>query len=122
MALSVPSYPNPYDPSTPIANAYALIAGLYLDMSNSTGRVVLNINPSETAWAAAPLAQAAVSLGETLVPGDPAVSPPVAPVVFPTLAEMMADTEFAAAFNTIGSKIYQRVQALVPAFKGSTLV
>ena len=80
---------------------------------------MLNLHPHEEAWTAPPLAQVGISLGENLVPADTTVDPPKPAVVFPTLGEFMADPEFAAAYNPLGSKIYTKLIELVPILKGS---
>ena len=112
MALNVPEFPDPRDPANPLKNAYAWLAWWALDLSNDTGRLVLNIHPNEAAWTAAPVAQLGISLGQVLVPakpGDPTADPPVPAtpeVRFPTLEALMADPEFVAAYNTVGAKLY----------------
>lgn len=121
MALIVPSFDNPYDPAHPLTDAYAWIAGLFLDLHSGNGRVVLNINPSEAAWNAIPVAQVSVSMGEAVVAGDANADPPVSPVVFPTLPELMSNPEFAQAFNTIGYVLYTLVAERCPVLSGATI-
>lgn len=104
MALTIPSFLNPFDPSAPLFGAYAWISGVYLDLSNGSGRVVVNVHPSAQAAASAPpIAQVAVTLGEVLVPAVPAEgeTPEVPAVAFPGLAELMGDPDFLTAFGTI---------------------
>ena len=120
MALSTPTFPNPYS-STPLTNAYAWLAFLALDLSAGQGRVAFNVHPSEADWSKPPMGQLSITLGQDLNP--PAVGgPPPPPAVFPTLAELMADPEFAAAYDVIGRKLYEHAAAKVPAFAGSTQV
>ncbi len=127
MALGIPSYPSPFS-STPITGAYAWLSFIALDLFSGQGRVVFNVNFAETDWSKPPVDQVSVSLGQTLkaaTPGDANAEPPVAEtpaVAFPSLAELMADPEFAAAYNVIGTKIYQQAAAKVQAFSGASQV
>ncbi len=114
MALSVPEYPNPFDPANPLENAYAYLAGLGLDISNGSGRMTLNVHPNEAAWQGVPVGQVSITLGEVLVAGDE-------PVTFPTLTELMEDEAFASAYATIGAILYGHALNH-PAFDGATQV
>jgi hypothetical protein len=111
MARQIPSFPDPRDPAHPLIDAYAWLAGLGLDLSTGQGQFVLNFHPNEAAWQSPPVAQIGIALGQVLGPG----------VTSPTLAELMADPEFAAAFATIGAKLYA-VADLHPALAGATEV
>jgi hypothetical protein len=114
MALSIPHFPNPFDPANPLANAYAWTSALALDLAAGTGRLCLNVHPRPEAWESPPVAQIVVTLGESF--------PPVTEARMPSLAELMADPEFAAAYEVIGSKLYAAVAAHHPALAGSSLV
>lgn len=118
MALSIPTFPNPYS-STPLANAYAWLAFIALDLSTGQGRVAFNVHPSAEDWSKPPLGQLSITLGQDLNP-PAAGGPPPPPAVFPTLAELMTDPEFAEAYRVIGAKIYQHAAAKVPVFAGSS--
>ncbi len=106
MALTVPTWRNPFDISNPFENVYARIAGVGLDASVGSGRVVFNIHPNAAALGSVPLDQLGISLGEQLVAADPLADPPVEAVNFQTLGQFMADTEFAAAYAVIAAKLY----------------
>jgi hypothetical protein len=121
MALNIPTYPNPYDPANPLSNVYAWISRLELNIAAGVGRMTLDLNPNAAAWAAAPLGQVGISLGQVLTPGNPTANPPVAAESFPTLAELMADAEFASAYATIGQKLYAAALRH-PSFSGATIV
>jgi hypothetical protein len=117
MARQIPSFPDPRDPATPLTDAYAWISGLSLDLSSGQGQFVLNFHPREAAWQSPPVAQIGIALGQVLGPG-PEGGPPVTSA---TLAELMADPEFAAAFATIGAKLYA-IADLHPALAGAVEV
>jgi hypothetical protein len=121
MALLIPTYPNDYDAAHPLADAYAWIAGLALDLSINAGRVTLNVHPNASAWQDRPAAQLGVALGQVLVPGNPAADPPVAEVRFPRLDELMQDADFSAAYQTIGAKLYAALVATHPLLAGATM-
>lgn len=118
MALIIPSYPNPHDPANPLVDAYAWMASLILDLASGQGQIVLNIHPSEATWQSPPVAQLGIALGQVLGPG-PEGEPAVA---FPSLDELMADAEFAAAYATIGARLYAAAVATHPALAGATQV
>ncbi len=111
MALIIPSFPNKFNPDHPFSNAYAWMAGIALDISQGAGRLTLNINPNANAWASPPIDQIGITLGEVLVQANPSADPPVAEVKFPTLTELMANEEFAAAYNKIGLILYEAAMA-----------
>jgi hypothetical protein len=111
MARQIPSFPDPRDPSAPLADAYAWLAGLALDLATGQGQFTINIHPHEAAWQSPPVAQIGIALGQVLGPG----------VTSPTLAELMADPEFAAAYATIGAKLYA-VADLHPSLAGAVEV
>lgn len=115
MALTIPSYPNPYDPANPFTNVHAYIAGVTLDLSNGSGSIVYNIHPNESAWVAAPLDQITIGFGEVLVPADgqnPAVTAR-------TLEEFKAQEGFLEHFDGFGGFFY--LDALKhPKFAGAT--
>jgi hypothetical protein len=117
MALILPSYPNPHDPDNPLVNAYAWLAELRLDLFTGQGQIVFNIHPNAAAWQSKPVDQLGIALGQVLGPG-PEGGPAA---TFPTLAELMADPEFAAAYATIGAKLYA-IADLHPALAGATEV
>lgn len=125
MALNIPKYPDPRDPANPLSDAYAWLSEIALDLRGNAGRLTLNVHPNEAAWTAAPVAQLGISLGQILVPatpGDPTAIPPVPAtpaVTFPTLADLMADADFASAYNTIGAKLYAAALAH-PRLAGAT--
>lgn len=121
MALQIPSFPNPFDNDNPLENAYAWLAGIGLDIRANQGLATFNVHPTESAWESAPVAQVQIALGETLVFADPTADPPVEVIKFPTLDELMADPEFAAAYNLIGSKLYAHA-IHHKRFQGSTVV
>jgi hypothetical protein len=108
MALNIPTFPNPFDPNTPLTNLYAWMSFVAFDVASGSGRLVINLNPNEAAWPNLPLEQIEITLGQLLQPGDPNAEPPVPPVTFPTIAELMAIPEFAAAYLTIGGILYQK--------------
>lgn len=108
MAIEIPTFPNPFDANNPLTNLYAWMSFIAFDVSSSSGRLVLNIHPNEAAWSNLPLEQIDIALGQLLQPGDPDAEPPVAPIHFPTIAELMAIPEFAEAYLTIGAILYQK--------------
>lgn len=110
MALNIPTYPNPFNRSTPLENAYGWIAGINLDISRNTGALVVNIHPEESAWTSDPISQITVSMGQPLDSGH-----------FPNLDELFGDQDFLSAYNTIGGKLYMYLLDL-PAFSGATLI
>ncbi len=122
MALSIPTFENPYDPSTPFQNAYAWTANLALDVFHGLGRITLNVNPNENAWQGSPIGQVSINLGEVLVPASQdEQGDPVPEVRIKTLLELMTDPEFAQAYAVIGSKLY--AEAIKhPKFAGATQV
>lgn len=98
MALIIPNFPNPHDPGHPIANAYAWLAGLALDLAHDQGSIVFNIHPNEESWQAQPIGQVTIALGQKVfVTGT---------TLFPSLSELMADPEFQEAYEVIGRKLY----------------
>jgi hypothetical protein len=129
MALTIPSYPIRFDPANPISNAYAWLAGVYLDLSSNSGRVVLNVHPNAASWQSPPVDQVAVALGQVFGgPGATSGPDPGLPAVrFPTLGELMADPgpvgdtgiSFAQAYAVIGLKLYAELAARVPALAGA---
>jgi hypothetical protein len=122
MALNIPTYANPFDPANPLTNVYGWTAFLALDAFADQGRLQLSINPNEAAWKAQPLATLSVSLGQVFTPANTNATPPVAAVAFPTLDELMADAEFAAAYEVIGQKLYAALVANHPALTDATVV
>jgi len=109
MAMNIPSFPIPYS-STPIGNAYAWLSFFSIDLFAGRGRVVYNVNPTSGDWDKSPVGQISVSLGQEIDGGEH----------YPTLAELMADPEFAAAYNVIGAKLYQHAAERLPVFAGSS--
>ena len=121
MALSIPSVPNPFDPNNPFTNVYGWNAGVYLDISQDSGRIVLNVNTSPDNWEAQPITQFSMVPGEVAVPaipGDPTQDPPIPDtpaVTIATLDELMNETTtigdtgltFAQCYATIGARLYQ---------------
>jgi hypothetical protein len=118
MALLIPSFPDPRDKANPLVDVYAWISGLSLDLFSNQGQVVFNVNPNAASWQDRPVDQFGIALGQVLGPG-PEGGPPA---TFPTLAEFMADPEFAAAFAVIGAKLYAAALATHPAFAGAVEV
>jgi hypothetical protein len=109
MALQIPSWPNPHDKANPLVDVYGWFSGLNLDLFSSQGQVVLNVNPNAAAWQDKPIDQLGIALGQVLGPD----------ATFKTLAEFMADAEFAAAFATIGAKLYAEAVAKHPMLAGA---
>jgi hypothetical protein len=118
MALKIPSWLNPHDKANPLVDVYGWISGLNLDLFSSQGQVVFNINPNAAAWQDRPIDQLGIALGQVLGPG-PEGGPPA---TFKTLSEFMADAEFAAAFATMGAKLYAEAVAKHPLLAGATEV
>jgi hypothetical protein len=117
MARQIPSFPNPHDKANPLVDVYGWISGLNLDLFSGQGQFVLNINPNAAAWQDKPIDQLGIALGQVLGPG-----PEGGPAeTSPTLADLMADPEFAAAYATIGAKLYA-IADLHPALAGSVEV
>lgn len=113
--LAIPTVPNPFDPANPIVNAVGVISSIHLDVSGSSGYLVLNIHPNAAAVGKAPpLTTVRVNLGQGLVPANPSANPPTAAISFPTLAELMADSAFAAAYAAVGARLYADLVATVP--------
>jgi hypothetical protein len=112
MALIVPSYPNPCDPNIPITNAYAWGSAAYFDLARGAGSLTLNINPNAEAWQGRPLDQIAVYFGDDLKGPEPMLS----------LAELMADPDFAAAFTMVVAKLYEAIKAAHPLLQDATIV
>jgi hypothetical protein len=108
MAINIPEFPNPFDPNTPLTNVYAWLSFISLEISSGSGKLTLNLHPNEAAWQGQPLAQIDIALGEPLKDGDPNAEPPIAPINFPTLLELMTIPEFVSAYNTIGGILYQK--------------
>lgn len=110
MALNIPSYPNPFDPATPLVNSYAWISFLALDLFAENGRFQLNVNPTAASWQASPLSTISLTTGQVVVPANP----PVAAISILTLAELLAETTtigttgltFAQAYAAIGQRLY----------------
>lgn len=123
MALNIPTFPNPFDPSNPLQNAYGWNSFVSLDLFSGTGRVVVNINPTPEAWQNQPICQRSIALGEKVADAtyDDAGNQLTPEVRIKTLAEMMANPTFAQAFNVIGSELYSEVQNH-PDFAGSIQV
>lgn len=122
MALIVPTYPNPNDKRNPLVDAYAWLAGVYLEISRGNGRIDLTVHPNEAAWADPPLGSVGVTLGQVFAPAT-AEAPEVRA---PTLAELMAETNpidgtgitFAQAYAAMGTRLYQ-VATMDPRLAGS---
>jgi hypothetical protein len=123
MALNIPSFPNPFDASHPLANAYAWISFLALDANAGTGRLVLNVHPNvDAASTSKPVCQLPITLGEVLVKSTSAFdgsTPAVESFTFPSLVTLMSDPEFASAYQTIQAKL-EAALIQVPALAGST--
>jgi hypothetical protein len=118
MAFVVPSFPDPHDPETPLANAYVWRSKVTLDVATGQGEMVMNVHPREATWQSSPVDKIVIRLGEVLAPGD-GWSPPVS---FPTIDEFMADPEFAAAYATIGAKLDAAAVARHPLLAGAVPV
>lgn len=103
MSLRLPSYPDSHY-ANPLADVYAWVAMISIDFGTGSGRVMVNVHPDAASAAAGkfPLDQVGVTMGRG----------------FPSLAEMMADPQFAAAFGVIRTKLYDHLKAL-PAFQGA---
>lgn len=105
MALNIPQIADPRDPANPLRDAYGWLASLTLDMVAGSGRIAIRVHPNEAAWQADPVGSLSLALGQRGAP---------------TLADLMADADFAAAFNTLGSKLYGLAVAHVPELAGAT--
>lgn len=106
MALSIPSYPNPYDSANALTNAYGWISSIALDAGTGNGVVSLSIHPSAAASSTSPpISVVSVSLGQ----GG-----------FPSFADLMGDTAFATAFGTIKAKLENALIDHVTALSGAT--
>lgn len=84
--------------------AYCWISHLILDLRSLRGRVVLDVHPTAANWQLIPVEQIEVFTGQQI----------------PSLAALMADAEFAAAYNVIGTKLYTAIAAHHPEFAGAT--
>lgn len=105
MALNVPSIADPRDPAHPVQNAYAWLSFLSVNMASNSGAIVLTVNPNADAWQARPIATLDLALGQKGVP---------------TLDALMAEPAFAAAFNTIGQRLYALAAEHHPDLEGAT--
>lgn len=119
MALLIPKFPNPFDPANPLVNAYGWLAGLSLDLAAGSGRVTIHVNPNSEAWQSPPITTIGVGLGDLMTPAATAASPPTPEVRFPSMADLMADPAFAAAYNVIGTKLYTALMTTHPALAGA---
>lgn len=119
MALIVPSVDNPFDPSSPIPDAYAWLSALSLDLRTGEGTVALSVHPSEAAKGARPVATMPFSLGEVIRPADPSASPPADEIRMPTLPELLAVPAFASAYETLSAQLYGLLASRVPALSGA---
>src|SRR5262249_61173195 len=86
--------------NNPGPNAYAYIGALTISFRDNTSTVVLHVHPNEAAWRDAPLGYVPIQGGEALANDTH----------FPTLAEFMADPEFAQAFAVVAAKIYAQAK------------
>lgn len=113
---NITTWANPYDPATPLTNVYAYAAGLGLDASNGSGQVTYNAHPNANAWTGTPIGQVSIQLGDVIVP----VNGEIPAVVMPTLAELMANPQFAQAYTTIG-QVLDAYAVQHPAFAGGSV-
>jgi hypothetical protein len=104
MALSLPGYAHRYN-AAPAAQAYAYITTLTasFDVSGGSFRVDVWEDAASCTAGCERCDTIPLMLGATVDPGD-GTSPPVA---LSTLADLMAQPDFAAAFNTIRTYLYR---------------
>lgn len=128
--LIIPSYRTPA--GVVLTAAYAYNAGLYFDVSKGTGRIVLNVHPDAATAAAGfpPADQLSLTLGQVVVPGDPAADPPRAEIRAVTLTELLAEAAESVITSTpptgqdayiILSVLFIREWLKHPALAGSTI-
>lgn len=133
MSLEIPTYTIRYDATRErvLTDAYAWVCNLTVDYRAVTGAFMVSIDASAADANAGypPLDGVQVTLGQLLVPADPAAAPPVEEVRFPDLPTLLAraDALLAAApslgaHGAIRAAIYEALQALHPLFAGSTQV
>ena len=82
-------------------SAYGWISFIALDTRQGEGRLVLNIHPTADDWRCVPAEQVSIALGSPI----------------PTLAQFMADPDFAAAFQVIATKLYGAIVEHHPDFR-----
>jgi hypothetical protein len=106
MSLLVPSYASPYSVD-PLTNTYIWIGRLSLDLASGAGRVILFVHPSAEDAAAGkpPLLTLPLVLGPATHPGGGGL---------PTLAEFLANQDFAMGFATIRAALYDAIKGLAP--------
>jgi hypothetical protein len=106
MSLILPDYPDPQGaPGDVIPRAYAWIEHLQLGFSDGSGRIVLWIHRSPEAaatWTDPEQPNTPPADQEEFHPGDG---------VIPTLPDLLADPEFAAAFDVIRTQLYGFIKA-----------
>lgn len=114
MPIQLPNYPNPFS-SLPLTDAIAWINFLSLDFSSPEpqGRIEVSINVDAASASAykQPIAKLGYVLGYQLD----------ATHHVPSFQQLFADPEFAAAFGTVRSKLYDMLLTL-PQFDGGQLV
>lgn len=93
MALQVALYPDPQAPGVSITNAYAWIAGLWIDFTTGSGTIEVYVHRSAAAASAVPLPPVADHFRVTL--GQPVT----ATYMFPTLAQVQQQAATAAQAN-----------------------
>jgi hypothetical protein len=126
MPLAIPDYRSPFS-ATPVKEAYGYIKAISLDSEQLTGKLVLRIYYDQASADMAPIDELQVAAGEMTVPATPdqvvpdgdgtKVIPGTPAVYFPSLADFMADPEFAQAFAVVASKLEVALLATVPKLK-----
>lgn len=115
MHLNVPSFVTRQ--GVTLTNAYAYNAGLYFDQTVGSGRVVLNVHPSQAVFEQGypPADQLDLSFGEILVAADPNATPPVAEVKASTLPELLSHQAvgYQAATPPTGADAYTVLMLLI---------
>lgn len=116
MSLSVLDHPNPYTVEN-LPVAYAYIGRLEMDFTTNMGQLRVDVYTDAAAALAdkQPVERPVIALGDFMGTAEDGT-----PIRTATLAELMADPEFAAAFSVIRAKLYSDVVRRHPAFAGAT--
>ena len=120
--IIIPKYPNPFDPSNQLVNAFATIGAVSLDNTTGLGSLVLNVyaNQAAATGRCRPDDELVFALGQQVLAGNPSATPPVQPVALRNLAGFMVDAAFASAFGTISAEFFGELISKVPPLAGST--
>lgn len=112
MSLQVPDYPSPYAAAAlPAAYAYISTFSVNIDTGQGGFGVVVYTDRPSYAAGRTPVDRIAIAMGDLVAPG----------VRTRTLAELMSDPTFAAAWNTVASSLLADAQ-LHPKLAGATTV